>query len=156
MHELHVLCCQTRTQQIGRNLGRIDLSAVFDRALDNARVAARRVTFPVRLAEKDVVQAAFTSPCEIDPFRVPLADKVAFLKATDEMLDQPGVFQRIGGLSFVRKQIDRMVVTLFYWEGMPYTEIEEVTGLTVSAIKSRLFRARRRIAELLVQEETYA
>lgn len=51
---------------------------------------------------------------------------------------------------------DRMVVTLFYWEGMPYTEIEEVTGLTVSAIKSRLFRARRTIAELLVQEETYA
>ncbi len=51
---------------------------------------------------------------------------------------------------------DRMVVTLFYWEGMPYTEIEEVTGLTISAIKSRLFRARRTIAELLVQEETYA
>jgi TldD protein len=83
-----------------------DLNAVFDRALNNARVAARRVTFPVRLAEKDTVQAAFTSPCEIDPFEVSLADKVAFLKATDEMLDQPGVFQRIGRLTFVRKQID--------------------------------------------------
>jgi RNA polymerase sigma-70 factor (ECF subfamily) len=51
---------------------------------------------------------------------------------------------------------DRMVITLFYWEGMPYTEIEAVTGLSVSAIKSRLFRARRTMAELLVQEETYA
>jgi len=51
---------------------------------------------------------------------------------------------------------DRMVVTLFYWEGMPYTEIEEVTGLTVSAIKSRLFRARRAIAGLLVEEGVYA
>lgn len=50
---------------------------------------------------------------------------------------------------------DRMVLTLFYWEGLPYTEIHEVTGLTVSAIKSRLFRARRAIAELLVQEEAY-
>ncbi|MBN1248297.1 MAG: sigma-70 family RNA polymerase sigma factor [Anaerolineae bacterium] len=51
---------------------------------------------------------------------------------------------------------DRMVITLFYWEGLPYTEIHEVTGLTVSAIKSRLFRARRTIGELLVQEEAYA
>ncbi len=51
---------------------------------------------------------------------------------------------------------DRMVVTLFYWEGLPYAEIQEVTGLTVSAIKSRLFRARRAIGELLAQEEVYA
>jgi len=82
------------------------LDRVFNSALDNARAAAERVTFPVRLAEKDIVQAAFASPCEIDPFTVPLADKVAFLQSVDEMLDQPGVFQRIGGLTFVRKQIN--------------------------------------------------
>ena len=35
-----------------------DLASLFDRAFDNARVAAERVTFPVRLAEKDAVQAA--------------------------------------------------------------------------------------------------
>ena len=34
-----------------------DLPALFDKALDNARVAAERVTFPVRLAEKDAIQA---------------------------------------------------------------------------------------------------
>ena len=51
---------------------------------------------------------------------------------------------------------DRAVVTLFYWENMPYAEIEEITGLTISAIKSRLFRARRVMAELLVQEGAYA
>jgi RNA polymerase sigma-70 factor (ECF subfamily) len=50
---------------------------------------------------------------------------------------------------------DRVVVTLFYWENLPYAEIEEITGLTVSAIKSRLFRARRAMAELLVQEGAY-
>lgn len=32
-----------------------NLAAVFDRALDNARVAAERVTFPIRLAEKDAI-----------------------------------------------------------------------------------------------------
>lgn len=82
-----------------------NLDAVFDKALDNARAAAERVTFPVRLAEKDAVQAAFTSPNQIDPFEVPLSDKVAFLKTMDEKLDQPGVFQRISDLSFTRKQV---------------------------------------------------
>ncbi len=50
---------------------------------------------------------------------------------------------------------DRAIVTLFYWENLPYTEIEAVTGLSISAIKSRLFRARRTIAGLLMQEDAY-
>jgi TldD protein len=82
-----------------------DLNALFDRAFDNARAASERVTFPVRLAEKDAVQASFTSPCKEDPFEVPLADKVAFLKEMDAKLDQEGIFLRMGGLNFVRKQI---------------------------------------------------
>lgn len=82
-----------------------DLEGLFDKAFDNARIAAERVTFPVRLAEKDAIQAQFESPCRINPFEVPLAEKVAFLKAMDEKLNQPGVFQRVGELSFVRKQI---------------------------------------------------
>ncbi len=82
-----------------------DLTTLFDRALDNARVAAGRVTFPIRLAEKDAVQGTFHSPNQIDPFTVPLADKVTFLEAMDEILDQPGVFQRACDLTFIRKQI---------------------------------------------------
>ncbi len=82
-----------------------NLAAIFDKALDNARIAAERVTFPVRLAEKDAIQAQFTSPCRIDPFTVSLADKVAFLQAMDEKLNQEGVLQRISQLLFVRKQI---------------------------------------------------
>ncbi|MBU2612061.1 MAG: TldD/PmbA family protein [Chloroflexi bacterium] len=82
-----------------------NLEALFDRAYDNARVAAERVTFPVRLAEKDVIQAQFTNPSRLDPFEVPLAEKVAFLKEMDEKLNQPGVFQRMADMNFVRKQI---------------------------------------------------
>ncbi len=52
--------------------------------------------------------------------------------------------------------LDKTIVTLFYWEGLSYAEISEVTGLTVSAIKSRLFRARRSMSELLIQEGSYA
>ena len=80
-------------------------SALFDKAFDNARIAAERVTFPIRLAEKDAIQAAFESPCKINPFEVPLIDKVAFLKEMDEKMNQPGVFQRRGDLTFMRKKI---------------------------------------------------
>jgi len=82
-----------------------DAGALFDRAFDNARVAAQRVTFPVRLAEKDVIQARFESPCRINPFDVSLAEKVAFLKEQDQQLNQAGVQQRVSDLNFVRKQI---------------------------------------------------
>jgi TldD protein len=82
-----------------------NLEALFTQALDNARVASERVTFPVRLADKEIVQAEFASPCRIDPFTVPLGDKVAFLQRMDEALHQTGVLQRIGDLTFIRKQI---------------------------------------------------
>ncbi len=82
-----------------------NLSALFDKALENAKAAAERVTFPVRLSEKDAVQAQFSSPNKINPFEVSLAEKVDFLKAMDAKLEQPGVFQRVSDLQFVRKQI---------------------------------------------------
>lgn len=78
---------------------------LFSQALDNARIAAQRVAFPVRLAEKEPIQAQFVSPCRINPFEVPLADKVGFLKEMDERLDKTGVLQRVAGLTFVRKQV---------------------------------------------------
>ena len=41
----------------------------------------------------------------------------------------------------------RQAVVLRYWYDMSYDEIAEVMETTVSAIKSRLFRARRQLAE---------
>lgn len=82
-----------------------DLAGLYEQAFDNARAAAERVTFPVRLAEKDALRAQFTSPCQLDPFDVPLSEKVAFLKEMDAKMDQEGVFQRISDVVFVRKQI---------------------------------------------------
>jgi RNA polymerase sigma-70 factor (ECF subfamily) len=42
----------------------------------------------------------------------------------------------------------RQVVILRYWQDMPLREIAEMMGTTESAIKSRLYRARRRLAEI--------
>ncbi len=82
-----------------------NLSPIFDQAFENARVAAQRVTFPVRLAEKDSIQAQFNTPVQISPFDISLETKVAFLTDIDTKLNQTNVAQRICGLDFVRKQI---------------------------------------------------
>lgn len=50
---------------------------------------------------------------------------------------------------------DRAALTLHYWYDCSYTEIAEVLDLTVSAVKSRLYRARRALAEQM-EGEPYA
>jgi TldD protein len=82
-----------------------NLPGLFNKAFDNAKTAAERVTFPVRLAEKDAVTATFTSPNQIDPFTVPLEEKVALLKCLDAALDNKNVAQRMSWMEFVKKQI---------------------------------------------------
>jgi len=42
---------------------------------------------------------------------------------------------------------DRAAITLHYWYDCSYQEIAETLDLTVSAVKSRLYRARRALAE---------
>jgi RNA polymerase sigma-70 factor (ECF subfamily) len=50
----------------------------------------------------------------------------------------------------------RAAVVLHYWYDLSYEEIAETTGSSVSAIKSRLFRARRMLAQQLKETETQA
>ncbi len=50
----------------------------------------------------------------------------------------------------------RAVVVLHYWYDLSYKEIAETTGSSISAIKSRLFRARRMLAQQLQETETQA
>jgi RNA polymerase sigma-70 factor (ECF subfamily) len=47
----------------------------------------------------------------------------------------------------------RTPLALRYWEEFSYEEIAEAMGLTVAAVKSRLFRARQRMGELLATRE---
>ncbi len=50
---------------------------------------------------------------------------------------------------------DRAAVTLHYWYECSYEEIAEVLELTTSAVKSRLYRARRALAEQM-EGDAYA
>ena len=44
---------------------------------------------------------------------------------------------------------DRAAITLHYWYDCSYQEIAQTLDLTVSAVKSRLYRARRVMAEMM-------
>ena len=50
--------------------------------------------------------------------------------------------------------VDRAVIIMRYWHECPETEIADTLDLTVSAVKSRLFRARRELAGLWPVEST--
>jgi TldD protein len=79
------------------------VSDVFDRAYENACVASQRISFPVQLADRVPVEASYESPCEVDPFTVPLQEKIDFLKRIDEKLNKPPVAQRICGVRTVKR-----------------------------------------------------
>jgi TldD protein len=84
---------------------RSNINTLFERALNNAKTAAERVVFPVRLADKEITNASFRSPCRINPFDVPIRDKLSLLHNLDASLNQTGVDQRISALRFMNKQI---------------------------------------------------
>jgi len=81
------------------------LSDVFDRAFENAQVASQRISFPAQLADRIPVQASFESPCALDPFDVPLKEKIDFLKRVDEKLNKSHVAQRVCSVRSVRRNI---------------------------------------------------
>lgn len=47
---------------------------------------------------------------------------------------------------------DAVVLKLFYWMNYSYEEIAALTGMTLPALKSRLFRARRALAQKLMED----
>jgi len=62
----------------------------------------------------------------------------------------------IQGLLAELSPTDRAAITLHYWYDCSYQEIAETLDLTVSAVKSRLYRARRALAESMGGETAYA
>lgn len=82
------------------------IAATFDKALSNARAAAQRTARPIRLADKKVHHAQFSSPCRKDPLTVPVEDQVAFLREMDQALHQTGVEQRLMFLETQSKVIE--------------------------------------------------
>jgi len=72
-----------------------NLNAIFETALENACAASNRLSFPVKLADRIPLTAEYISPREIDPFDVPVSEKLDFLRQIDSKLNHKNVAQRI-------------------------------------------------------------
>lgn len=51
---------------------------------------------------------------------------------------------------------DRALVVLHYWYDLSYEDIAQSLSLSTSAVKSRLYRARRQLAQIWMERETVA
>jgi RNA polymerase sigma-70 factor (ECF subfamily) len=89
---------------------------------------------------------------------LPLEDEIATPDRTWEVASEPGPYEsmverereeRIRGLLARLQPTDRAAITLCYWYDCSYEEIAEMLDLTVGAVKSRLYRARRALAEMM-------
>ena len=74
-------------------------------AVEIARAAARLPAEPVRLAEMEPATATWASPCQEDPFIIPLEEKVALLmEATRRMQQVKGATFAEASLDFYRRR----------------------------------------------------
>ncbi|HET6498704.1 MAG TPA: TldD/PmbA family protein [Coriobacteriia bacterium] len=99
-------------------------------AVDVARASGLVAGAPVRLAPVEAYEVTWTGPCEVDPFAVPLEDKVALLLAADEaMRAERAVSLTKAQLGFVR------VHTYFASSEGSYIEQRHVdSGAGISAL----------------------
>jgi RNA polymerase sigma factor (sigma-70 family) len=117
------------------------------RSLDSFRKESGFQTWLYRIAYNEAVS-------KIRKNKVKLLD---LDEEITEFIPEDEVEEEIGGLDEQEQklviariletlpEIDRTLVTLFYLENQPVTEISEITGLGESNVKVRLHRVRKRI-----------
>ncbi len=91
-------------------LGSID--ECFDRALSNAVSASRLVKVRLDMGSIEGHTGEYTSPFEIDPTQVDLAEKTGFLREVDDSLREDWIQRRM-----VRVQLQRMIIHFWSSEG---------------------------------------
>jgi RNA polymerase sigma-70 factor (ECF subfamily) len=87
----------------------------------------------------------------IEDLPVPdLPDHALGLEATVGLKEQQ---RRVRALLETLDAIDRAAVIMYYWYDFSYEEISRALSLTESAVKSRLHRARRAMAQIWVEQQ---
>jgi RNA polymerase sigma-70 factor (ECF subfamily) len=71
----------------------------------------------------------------------------------DARLSRKEEQQRVRAVLDVLDPVDRAAVIMYYWYDFSYQEICEALSLTNSAVKSRLHRARRAMAQNWLERE---
>ena len=83
----------------------------------------------------------------------PMVDPPDQTLGPEPALGQTELRRRIQGLLNNLGPQDRAVVIMYYWYDLAYEEIAQSLGLTLSAVKSRLHRARLALSESWVEQE---
>ena len=87
----------------------------------------------------------------IEDLPVPdLPDHALGLEATVGLKEQQ---RRVRALLETLDAIDRAAVIMYYWYDFSYAEISRSLSLSESAVKSRLHRARRAMAQVWVEQQ---
>lgn len=61
--------------------------------------------------------------------------------------------ENVRKLLYTINPVDRAAVVMYYWNELSYQEISQALGLTESAVKSRLHRARRSLAQTWIDQQ---
>lgn len=81
------------------------LRACFDKALLNAKTASKLVKVPLSMGTASPIAGSYSSPVEVDPFKVSLEDKLGFLTSIDADLVDDFVLKRLVYANFQKKRI---------------------------------------------------
>ncbi|MBN1424058.1 TldD/PmbA family protein [Candidatus Fermentibacteria bacterium] len=77
----------------------------FARSLANARTAASLVALPLDMGRMSPHRSAFASPVEIDPFSVPVGERVGLLRRMDEQISEDWIQRRIVAAATQKKTV---------------------------------------------------
>jgi RNA polymerase sigma-70 factor (ECF subfamily) len=119
-----------------------------------ARVATWLYRIAVNIA-RDMHSRRTARPQETRPDSYELA-QVAIGSAEDDALMRLERQDRSRVLERALKRLnekDRLLLVLYYFEEREYEEIQEITGLSYTVLKTRLARARRRLRALMEAED---
>ena len=119
-----------------RALGRYDPNRSFKTWL--LSISSNYCIDQIRKRRLQLISIDSLLPGREEPDRNPGPEKMSELG--EEQMQIQRMLMRLG-------EKDRTVIVLRYWYDMAYTEIAETLSMSVSAVKSRLHRARRELAE---------
>lgn len=85
---------------------------------------------------------------------LPSQEKPDSKPGPEAMIARSEIEESVRNVLYQLADKDRAAIVLRYWYEMSYEEISQTLSLTVSAVKSRLHRARREVAQQWMEQET--
>ncbi len=120
-------------------------------SLEKFRGTARLSTWIYRIAYNTSLNASRKKrPCEIDIDISDYAD-YEFGSSSDAQFEtiSDDIKQMVEAAIMLLDETDRIIITLYYYDDLSISEISDITGISKSNVKVRLFRSRNKLSEML-------